>query len=78
MITKYYAVTCHKGHCGRGRSVEITFAFQAGNLLSAMDKAKRMPGVKHTRMIISAKEITSQEYVKYRQISAYERVTGSH
>lgn len=70
---KYYSVTCHRGHCGIGHSSEITFAFEAANLLAAMDMAKRMPGVKHTRMVIGAKEITEEEYLGYRQISAYDR-----
>lgn len=70
---KFYSITCHRGHCGIGRSSEITFVFQTNNLLDAMDSAKRMPGVKHTRMIISAKEITEQEYYRYRKISAYDR-----
>ena len=70
---KYYKVTCYRGHCGIGRSTEITFAFEAHNLLEAMDKAKRMPSVKHTRAILQGKEITRKEYVEYRSISAYER-----
>lgn len=70
---KYYSVTCPRGHCGIGRTSEITFAIEAANLLQAMDIAKRMPGVKHTRMIISAKEITQAEYLGYRELSAYER-----
>ena len=72
-MTKYYSVTCHRGHCGIGRSTEITFVFEAANLLEAMDEARRMPGVKHTRMIIGAKEISQSEYLEYRSISAYAR-----
>lgn len=70
---RYFLVTCHRGHCGIGRSTEITFAIEARNLLEAMDKAKRMPSVKHTRMIIQGKEIERKEYEAYRKISAYER-----
>jgi len=68
---KFYMVMCHRGHCGTGHSTEIKFAFRAKNLLEAMDKAKQMPSVKHSRPIISGKEITEQEYLKIREVSAY-------
>ena len=71
---KFYLVTCHRGHCGVGHSTEITFAFRARNLLEAMDKARKMPSVKHTRMIISGHEITEQEYNQRRQRSAYKMI----
>lgn len=70
---RYFLITCHRGHCGVGRSTEITFAIAARNLLEAMDKAKRMPSVKHTRMIIQGKEISGAEYDGYRKVSAYDR-----
>lgn len=70
---KYYSVTCHRGHCGTKQSSDITFVFESLNMLAAMDMAKRMPGVKHSRMIVGAKEITKEEYLEYRQISAYDR-----
>jgi len=70
---KFYLVMCHRGHCGTGRSTEIKFAIKASNLIEAMDIAKRMPSVKHTRMIISGKEISEKEYKDFRQISAYKK-----
>lgn len=70
---KYYIVMCHRGHCGSGHSTEIKFAFKANNLLEACNMARKMPSVKHTRMVISGKEITEQEYKEYRQKSAYKR-----
>ena len=70
---KYFMVTCHRGHCGNRHSTEIKFAFQAENAVQAMDAAKRMPSVKHTRMILCTKEITRFEYEEYREISAYQR-----
>lgn len=70
---KYYSITCSRGHCGRGRSSEITFAFEAVNLLAAMDMARHMPSVKHSRGILAGKEISQTEYYEYRSISAYER-----
>ena len=59
---KFYMVMCHRGHCGNGHSTEIKFAIRANNLLDAMDKARRMPSVKHTRMAIYGKEITETEF----------------
>jgi hypothetical protein len=66
-------VMCYRGHCGTGHSTEIKFAIAANNLLEACDKAKRMPSVKHTRMIMAGKEISEQEYIEYREINAYQR-----
>ena len=70
---KYFMVICHRGHCGTGHSTEIKFVFRANNLLDACDKARKMPSVKHTRLVIFGKEITEQEYYDYRQISAYQK-----
>lgn len=75
---KFYMIMCHRGHCGVGHSTEIKFAIAANNLLEACDKARRMPSVKHTRMVIYGKEITEQEYTEYRQISAYARFNTNH
>jgi len=70
---RYYKITCPRGHCGIGQYTDIVFAIRAANLLEAMDKAKRMPGVKHTRGIISGKEISFEEFQEMRRVSAYER-----
>lgn len=70
---KFYMVMCHRGHCGTGHSTEIKFAIKARNLLEACDIARKMPSVKHTRMAIYGKEISEEEYIEYRQISAYDR-----
>lgn len=70
---RYFLITCHRGHCGMGHSSSITFAFEAKNLIDAMDMGKRMPSVKHTRMIMSGKEISFEEYKEYREINAYQR-----
>ena len=70
-MKRYFKVMCHRGHCGTGHSTEIVFAMAAENLLEAMDKARRMPAVKHTRMIISGAEITEAEYLERRRKSAY-------
>ena len=70
---KYYMVICHRGHCGSGHSTEIKFVFIVNNAIEAMDKARRMPSVKHTKLVMIAKEIEATEYNEYRQISAYDR-----
>lgn len=70
---KYFMVICHRGHCGTGHSTEIKFVFITNNAVEAMDKARRMPSVKHTRLAMIVKEITATEYNEYRQVSAYER-----
>lgn len=70
---KYFVIVCSRGHCGTGHSTEIKFAIVAHNLLEACDKARKMPSVKHTRLALYGKEITYEEYIQYRQISAYKR-----
>ena len=71
---RYFEIVCHRGHCGTGHSTEIKFVFEANNLLEACDKARKMPSVKHTKMVIFGKEITQQEYNNLRKVSAYKRV----
>jgi hypothetical protein len=66
-------ITCHKGHLGTGNGTEIKFAIKANNLIQAQDIARRMPSVKHTRMVLCGHEITAEEYFEYRKVSAYER-----
>jgi hypothetical protein len=71
---KYFEIVCHRGHCGTGHSTEIKFVFEANNLIEACDKARKMPSVKHTKMVIFGKEITQQEYNNFRKVSAYKRI----
>lgn len=70
---RYWMVVCSRGHCGNGHSTEIKFAIAAKDLLSACAIARKMPSVKHTRGILSGREITEVEYIEYRKVSAYER-----
>lgn len=70
---KYYKVTCHRAHQGRGRSVPISFYIIAENVIHASRIAQRMPGVKHSRMIMSCVPITAEEYIEGRKRSAYHR-----
>ena len=72
-MMRYFMVTCSRGHCGTGHEAVIKFAFESRNLIEAMDKAKRMPSVKHTRGILNGKEISRIEYEEYIKISAYKR-----
>lgn len=69
---RYYAVTMPKAHCGFDhRNTTICFYFEARDALSAMDKAKRMPGCKHSLMAYRCVEITKEQYECGRQESAY-------
>lgn len=70
---KYFMIVCSRGHCGTNRNTEIKFAFEAKTLLNAQDMARKMPSVKHTRMVLSAYEISKEEYIEYRKVSAYNR-----
>ena len=73
MKKRYYLISCERGHLGRGKGATICFAIQAYNLPQAMNIARRMPAVKHTRMINYGREITEEEYIEYRRVSAYKR-----
>ena len=74
MNTKYYKVTCHRGHQGRGRSIPISFYIAAENVLHASRIAQRMPGVKHSKTIMSCVPISMEEYLEGRKMSAYHRM----
>ena len=70
---KYYMINCMRGHRGCGKSTEIRFAIAAKDLVSACDIARKMPSVKHTKAVFYGREITKEEYVEYRRVSAYVR-----
>ena len=69
----YYIVKCKLGHSGSGQHREISFNIKARNAIDAMDRAKRMPGVKHnsSTVVLGLKQITQEEYVQNRKESAY-------
>ena len=77
MTGRYFRVICKHGHCGSRRYMPITFVFLALDAIHAMDLAKRMPGVKHSAMILECKEISYAEYLNYRKESAYNRTEGA-
>lgn len=70
---KFYKVICHRAHQGRGRSVPISFYFQADNAVDASIQARKMAGVKHTKSIISCVPVDYEEYAEGRKVSAYAR-----
>ena len=74
--TKYYKVTCHRAHQGRGRSIPIRFYLAAEHVLHASRIAQRMPGVKHSKTIMSCVPISMEEYLEGRKLSAYHRMGG--
>lgn len=63
---------CPRGHVGTKQYALITFYFEATNALSAMEKGRKMGGVKHSRMPFSCVEITKEEYDLNRKRNAYE------
>lgn len=72
-MSKYYKVTAYRAHQGRGRSVPISFYIAAENVLHASRIAQRMPGVKHSKAIMSCVPISMEEYIEGRKMSAYHR-----
>lgn len=72
----YYKVTVIRGHCGAGRGNPITFVFEVDSSYDAMQRAKRMPMVKHKKFsaIKSVEPITKAEYDEFRKVSAYNGV----
>lgn len=68
---KYYKVTTYRAHVGIGKTVSITFYIAAENALHASRIAQRMPGVKHSRCVMSCVPITFDEYLVGRKVSAY-------
>jgi hypothetical protein len=71
----YYRIVCPRGHVGGGKSAEIVFYMKAANLPSALAAARRMPSVKHNirRGFFSGYEVSKEEYMEARKVSAYER-----
>lgn len=69
----YYKVTVKQGHKGSGQYVPLTFYFMAKTLWSAVNKAKQMPGIKHHAFIISAEQVSKEEYMEFRKENAYKR-----
>ena len=64
----YYIVKCKLGHSGTGQYREISFNSKAKNASDALDKAKKMQGVKHDSRtaILGLKQITEEKYKQNR------------
>lgn len=71
MNKKYYKVMVERGHIGAGDSLESAFYFEANNAYHAMCLARKMPSVKHNKLPLKVEEITMEEYLEGRKISAY-------
>lgn len=69
---RYYKVMCPRGHVGTKRYATITFYFASPDALTAMERGRRMGGVKHSRMPLSCVEISKEEYDLNRAKNAYE------
>lgn len=72
---KYYKVTTFQGHHGRGRAMPITFYIAAENAIHASRIAQSMPGVQHSKPVMSCVPIEIDEYMLGRKVSAYRRQT---
>lgn len=73
---RYWLVICYVGHCGKRHAPrEIGLAIEAKDSIEALLQAKKFPGVKHhgSRYICTTREITREEYIERRKISAYEK-----
>lgn len=69
---KFYKVLCPRGHVGTKRYATITFYFAAQDAWTAMERGRKMGGVKHSWMPLSCVEISQEEYEQNRRRNAYE------
>lgn len=60
---KYYKVQVTLGHLGIRQGLEAWVYIEEQNMLKAIDRAKRFPGVKHSRLPLKAIEINEDEYL---------------
>ena len=71
---KYYAITCVRGHQGAcNNNALITFYVKAKDIIAAAKIAQRMGGIKHTKMPLSCRQITEEEYIFRIKENAYKR-----
>ena len=68
---RYYKVRVIRGHLGGGKQIDIMYYIEASDIVKAVTKALKMPGVKHSYYAPFAEEITKEEYEKGRKTSAY-------
>jgi len=70
---RYFKLVVNVGHQGRGRTRDIPVFIFEKDMTSAMKRAMNMPGVKHDKIPLSAKEITKEEYDQGIQENAYKK-----
>ncbi len=65
----YYLVTTMCGHVGKKHYIPINFAIEAVNPTEAMEKARRIPRVKHDNKfaILAIKPISYEAYLEQRK-----------
>lgn len=68
---KYYSVVVKMGHMGTGKYMPVKLYIKANNILNATKKAQKVPGVKHDKSPLLAKEIGQEEYEIGLQNSEY-------
>ena len=61
---KFYKVQVTLGHLGAGYGLEAWLYIKAQNMLNAIKKAQKFPGVKHGRLPKNAIEISEDEYLE--------------
>lgn len=71
---KYYKIEVKCGHVGAGHYRLLTFFIEAKDYKHAMTQILDMPSVKHdsNTAIHSLKPIKYEDYLKGREVSAYE------
>ena len=74
---RYFKVRVVRGHCGSGKGFESTFYFACQTAMQALQKAKRMPSVKHSRLPLSVIEVSKEEYEEQLHTSSYHK-EGQH
>ena len=72
----YYKVKVLAGHCahmGSKYREYLTFYFEAPSIFSAIEKAKKMPGVKHNKedVVQNVQQVSKEEYEAGVSVSAY-------
>lgn len=71
---KYFKIYTNRGHLGAGKNGEIIFYIKAKRICDAVKQVQKMPAVKHSQFVTTAKEISLEEYLEGRKISAYARI----
>ncbi len=78
---KYYCVVVSMGHLGTGKSLPVKIYVEANDMFSAIKKAQRFPGVKHSRFPVSAKVIDKIEFdigLQNSEYLAFMRINSNH